>query len=199
MLNNVNFERPGTKDQMFLIFQSWALDIYNVYFTIKNHSFWMSGFLCICAVSYFRFPLYYGQTIFYSNLIYSYHSYKYFRFIFLFIIMCTLQQLNFFFFIYRKEPAVHVVKFAQMLKVNSHRTRSWRNSLWFITRLEKQIQIWTDINYICRWKWRAKQLLFISRIPKSCAIPQLVSAALNPKPIVDQFRWSHQLRLKWAQ
>ena len=33
--------------------------------------------------------------------------------------------------------------------------------------------------------------LFISRMPKMCAIPQLVSAPLNPIPIVEHFRRSH--------
>ena len=33
--------------------------------------------------------------------------------------------------------------------------------------------------------------LFISRMPKMCAIPQLVSAPLNPIPTVDHFRRSH--------
>ena len=32
-----------------------------------------------------------------------------------------------------------------------------------------------------------KQLLFISRIPKPCAIPQLVLAPLNPVPIVPYY------------
>ena len=51
------------------------------------------------------------------------------------------------------------------------------------------IQIWTDMNYICHWKQIAKQLLFISRIPKPWAIPQLVSAPFNT---VLQFitRWA---------
>ena len=33
--------------------------------------------------------------------------------------------------------------------------------------------------------------LFISRMPKMCAIPQLVSASLNPIPTVEHFRRSH--------
>ena len=33
--------------------------------------------------------------------------------------------------------------------------------------------------------------LFISRMPKMGAIPQLVSAPLNPIPIAEHFRWSH--------
>ena len=33
--------------------------------------------------------------------------------------------------------------------------------------------------------------LFISRMPKLCAIPQLVSALLNPIPTVEHFRRSH--------
>ena len=33
--------------------------------------------------------------------------------------------------------------------------------------------------------------LFISRMPKICAIPQLVSAPLNPIPTVEHFRRSH--------
>ena len=33
--------------------------------------------------------------------------------------------------------------------------------------------------------------LFISRMPKMCAIPQLVSAPLNPIPTVEHFRKSH--------
>ena len=33
--------------------------------------------------------------------------------------------------------------------------------------------------------------LFISRMPKMCAIPQLVSAPLNPIPTVEHFRRSH--------
>ena len=56
-------------------------------------------------------------------------------------------------------------------------TLIWNGVAWNRTFL---IQIWTDINYICRWKIIAKQLLFISRIPKPCAIPQLVSAPLIP-------------------
>ena len=32
--------------------------------------------------------------------------------------------------------------------------------------------------------------LFISRMPKMCAIPQLVSAPLNPRPIAEHFRRS---------
>ena len=32
--------------------------------------------------------------------------------------------------------------------------------------------------------------LFISRMPKMCAIPQLVSAPLNPIPTVEHFRRS---------
>ena len=33
--------------------------------------------------------------------------------------------------------------------------------------------------------------LFISRMPKMCAIPQLVSAPLNPIQIAEHFRRSH--------
>ena len=33
--------------------------------------------------------------------------------------------------------------------------------------------------------------LFISRTPKMCAIPQLVSAPLNPIPTAEHFRRSH--------
>ena len=33
--------------------------------------------------------------------------------------------------------------------------------------------------------------LFISRMPKVCAIPQLISASLNPIPTVEHFRRSH--------
>ena len=33
--------------------------------------------------------------------------------------------------------------------------------------------------------------LFISRMPKMCAILQLVSAPLNPTPIAEHFRRSH--------
>ena len=33
--------------------------------------------------------------------------------------------------------------------------------------------------------------LFISRMPKMCAIPQLVSAPLNPIPFAEHFRRSH--------
>ena len=33
--------------------------------------------------------------------------------------------------------------------------------------------------------------LFISRMPKMCAIPQLVSAPLKPIPTVEHFRRSH--------
>ena len=33
--------------------------------------------------------------------------------------------------------------------------------------------------------------LFISRMPKMCATPQLVSAPLNPLPTVEHFRRSH--------
>ena len=33
--------------------------------------------------------------------------------------------------------------------------------------------------------------LFISRMPKMCAIPQFVSAPLNPIPTVEHFRRSH--------
>ena len=33
--------------------------------------------------------------------------------------------------------------------------------------------------------------LFISRMPKMCAILQLVSASLNPIPIAEHFRRSH--------
>ena len=33
--------------------------------------------------------------------------------------------------------------------------------------------------------------LFISRMPKMCTIPQLVSAPLNPKSTVEHFRRSH--------
>ena len=33
--------------------------------------------------------------------------------------------------------------------------------------------------------------LFVSRIPKMRAIPQLVSAPLNPIPIAEHFRRSH--------
>ena len=33
--------------------------------------------------------------------------------------------------------------------------------------------------------------LFISRMPKMCAIPQLVSAPLNPIPTVEHFRRTH--------
>ena len=33
--------------------------------------------------------------------------------------------------------------------------------------------------------------LFVSRMPKMCAIPQLVSAPLNPIPIAEHFRRSH--------
>ena len=36
--------------------------------------------------------------------------------------------------------------------------------------------------------------LFISRMPKMCAIPQLVSAPLNPIPTVEHFRRSHRQR-----
>ena len=38
-----------------------------------------------------------------------------------------------------------------------------------------------------------KSQRFISRMPKMCAIPQLVSAPLNPIPIVEHFRRSHPL------
>ena len=43
-----------------------------------------------------------------------------------------------------------------------------------------QIDIWTDITRMLLKKKIAKQLLFISRMPKLCAILQLVSAPLNP-------------------
>ena len=33
--------------------------------------------------------------------------------------------------------------------------------------------------------------LFIGRMPKMCAIPQLVSAPLNPIPTAEHFRRSH--------
>ena len=33
--------------------------------------------------------------------------------------------------------------------------------------------------------------LFISRMPKMCAIPQLASAPLNPTPTAEHFRRSH--------
>ena len=33
--------------------------------------------------------------------------------------------------------------------------------------------------------------MFISRMPKMCAIPQLVSALLNPIPIAGHFRRGH--------
>ena len=33
--------------------------------------------------------------------------------------------------------------------------------------------------------------LFISRMPKMCTIPQLVSAPLNPIPTAENFRRSH--------
>ena len=36
-----------------------------------------------------------------------------------------------------------------------------------------------------------EQQLFISRMPKMCAIPQLVSAPSNPIPIAEHFRRSH--------
>ena len=36
-----------------------------------------------------------------------------------------------------------------------------------------------------------KSQLFISGMPKMCAIPQLVSAPLNPIPVVEHFRSSH--------
>ena len=44
----------------------------------------------------------------------------------------------------------------------------------------------------------AKQLLFISRMPKLCAILQLVSPS-NPIPIEEQFRWSYPLSLMTAR
>ena len=34
----------------------------------------------------------------------------------------------------------------------------------------------------------------VSRMPKMCAIPQLVSAPLNPIPIAEHFRRSHPQR-----
>ena len=36
--------------------------------------------------------------------------------------------------------------------------------------------------------------LFISRMPKMCAIPQLVSPPLNPIPTAEHFRRSHPQR-----
>ena len=54
------------------------------------------------------------------------------------------------------------------------------------------INIRTDITEMLL-KSNAKQLLFISWIPKLCAILQLVAAPLNPIPIEEQFRWSHPL------
>ena len=54
------------------------------------------------------------------------------------------------------------------------------------------INIWTDITRMLLKKI-AKQLLFISRMPKLCAILELVSAPLNPVPTEEQLRWSHPL------
>ena len=56
----------------------------------------------------------------------------------------------------------------------------------------KIISIRIDITRI-RYKKIAKQLLFINRIPKLCAILQLISAPLNPVPIEEHFTWSHPL------
>ena len=55
------------------------------------------------------------------------------------------------------------------------------------------IDIWTDITRM-QLKKIAKQLLFISKMPKLCAVLQLVSAPLNPVPIEEQLRWSHHLK-----
>ena len=55
-----------------------------------------------------------------------------------------------------------------------------------------KIDIWTDIA-IMPLKKIAKELLFISRMPKLCAILQLVSALSNPVPVEEQLRWSHPL------
>ena len=41
--------------------------------------------------------------------------------------------------------------------------------------------------------YKANQKLIFSRIPKTCAILQLVLAPSNPIPIVDHFRRSHPL------
>ena len=37
--------------------------------------------------------------------------------------------------------------------------------------------------------------LFINRMPKMCAIPQLVSAPLNPIPTVEHFRRSRHIHI----
>ena len=40
-------------------------------------------------------------------------------------------------------------------------------------------------------KYTSMLQLFISRMPKMCAIPQLVSAPFNPIPTAEHFRRSH--------
>ena len=54
------------------------------------------------------------------------------------------------------------------------------------------IQSRQTTNYISCWKiYIYVSQLFISRIPKMRAIPQLVSAPINPIPIAEHFRRSH--------
>ena len=49
---------------------------------------------------------------------------------------------------------------------------------------------------VARNMYRSYKLFMISRIPKICAIPQQVSAPLNPIPIVEHFRRSQP---QWEQ
>ena len=47
------------------------------------------------------------------------------------------------------------------------------------------------IVHVVAKKYTYVSQLFISRMPKMRAIPQLVSASLNPIPIAEHFRRSH--------
>jgi len=71
--------------------------------------------------------------------------------------------------------------------------------------LHEVIRLFNARTYPAKYKFKVDRLqsivvakkyiyvsqLFISRMPKMCAIPQLVSAPLNPTPIAEHFRRSH--------
>ena len=89
------------------------------------------------------------------------------------------------------KPATEVCKFFQIHKVNTYS---------YHPQTDRLVEMFNST--LCQFKVDrpqtavvAKNLsllqLFISRMPKMCAILQLVSAPLNPIPIAEHFRRSH--------
>ena len=64
------------------------------------------------------------------------------------------------------------------------------SNTWLHTLLKHQFKV-DRLQIIVVAKNITVLQLFISRMPKMCAIPQLVSAPLNPIPTVEHFRRSH--------